>query len=113
MSSRDHGHDYAKDWDRNKDYGKDKDRDRHKGTVAIQGVVAETLHQIVEATLGTRWKTTGSAREIRGTRRTVKTLEIGAASLPLIQRGIDQITVSVLKLMLIIPLYAHFSILRR
>ncbi len=32
-SSRDHGHDYAKDRDRSKDYGKDKDRDRHKGTV--------------------------------------------------------------------------------
>ncbi len=32
-SSRDHGHDYAKDRDRSKDYGKDKDRDRHRGTV--------------------------------------------------------------------------------
>ena len=39
-SSRDHGHDYAKDRDRgkdySKDYGKDKDRDRHKGTVRDQ-----------------------------------------------------------------------------
>ena len=33
VSSRDHGHDYAKDRDRSKDYGKDKDRDRHRGTV--------------------------------------------------------------------------------
>ena len=32
-SSRDHGHDYAKDRDRSKDYGKDKDRDQHKGSV--------------------------------------------------------------------------------
>ena len=80
---------------------------------AIRGVVAETLHQIVEATPGTRWKTTGSAREIRGTRKTVKTPEIDVASLPLIQRGIDQTTVSVLKLMMIIPVYAHFSMLRR
>jgi hypothetical protein len=47
VSSRDHGHDYAKDRDRSKDHGKDKDRDRHKGNV---GVVAETLYQIVAAT---------------------------------------------------------------
>ena len=80
---------------------------------AIRGVVAETLPQIVEANRGTRWKTTGSARESRGTRKMVKTLEIGAASLLLIQRGIDQTTVSVLKLMLIMPMYAHFSMLRR
>ncbi len=32
VSSRDHGHDYAKDRDRSKDYSKDKDRDRYKGT---------------------------------------------------------------------------------
>ena len=31
-SSRDHGHDYAKDRDRSKNYSKDKDRDRYKGT---------------------------------------------------------------------------------
>ncbi len=36
VSSRDHGHDYAKDRDRGKDFGKDKDRDRHKGTVRDQ-----------------------------------------------------------------------------
>ena len=39
-SSRDHGHDYAKDREQNKDYsmdyGKDKERDRHKGTVRDQ-----------------------------------------------------------------------------
>jgi hypothetical protein len=81
--------------------------------VEIREGVVETLLQIVEASPGTRWKTTGSAREIHGTRRTVKTLEIGAANPPLIQRGIDQITVSVLKLMLIMPMYAHFSILHR
>ena len=80
---------------------------------AIRGVVAETLHQIVEATPGTRWKTTGSAREIRGTRKTVKTLEIDVASLLLIQHEIDQTTVSVLKLTMIIPTYAHFLMLRR
>ena len=80
---------------------------------AIRGVVAETLLRIVEATRGTRWKTTGSAQAFRGTRKTVKTLEIDVASLPLIQRGIDQTTVSVLKLMMIIPVYAHFSMLRR
>jgi hypothetical protein len=80
---------------------------------AIRGVVAETLHQIVEATPGTRWKTTESAREIWETRKKVTTLEIGVASLHLIQRGIDQTTVSVLKLMMIMPLYAHFSMLRR
>jgi hypothetical protein len=51
---------------------------------AIRGVVAETLHRIVAATPGTRWKTTGSVREIRGTRKKVKTLEIDAATLPLI-----------------------------
>jgi hypothetical protein len=78
-----------------------------------EGVVAETLLRIVEATRGTRWKTTGSAQAFRGTRKTVKTLEIDVASLPLIQRGIDQTIVSVLKLMMIIPVYAHFSMLRR
>jgi hypothetical protein len=36
VSSRDHGHDYAKDRDRSKDYSKDKDRDRYKGTVRDQ-----------------------------------------------------------------------------
>jgi hypothetical protein len=51
---------------------------------AIRGVVAETLLRIVEATRGTRWKTTGSAQAFRGTRKTVKTLEIDVASLPLI-----------------------------
>jgi hypothetical protein len=81
--------------------------------VEINEGVVETLLQIVGASPGTRWKTTGSAWEIRGTRKTVKTIEIGAASLPLIQREIDQITVSVLKLMLIMPMYAHFSMLRR
>ena len=80
---------------------------------AIKGVVAETLHQIVEATPGTRWKTTGSAREIQGIRKTVPTREIGVARLHRIQRGIDITTVSVLKLMMIMPLYAHFSMLRR
>ena len=80
--------------------------------VEIKEGVVETPLQIVEASPGTRWKTTGSAREIRGTRKTVKALEIGAASLPLIQRGIDQITVIVLKLILIMPMYAHFSMLR-
>jgi hypothetical protein len=79
----------------------------------IRGVVAETLHRIVAATPGTRWKTTGKAREICGTRKKVKTLEIDAATLHLIQRGIDQATVSVLKLMMIIPMYARFSMLRR
>jgi hypothetical protein len=122
VSSRDHGRDYAKDRehgrdsakdrDRSRDYGKDKDRDRYNGAGRDQRG-SETLLRIVEATPGTRWKTTGSAREIRGTRKTVKTLEIDAASLPLIQRGIDQTTVSVLKLMIIIPLYAHFSMLHR
>jgi hypothetical protein len=80
---------------------------------AIRGVVAETLHQIVAATPGTRSKTTGSAREIRGTRKKVTTVGIDVASLRLIRRGIDRATVSVLKLMMIIPLYAHFSMLRR
>jgi hypothetical protein len=80
---------------------------------AIRGVVAETLHRIGEATPGTRWKTTGSARETQGTRKRDMTLAIGVASLLLIQRGIDQTTVSVLKLMMIMPLYAHFSMLHR
>ena len=75
--------------------------------------MAETLHRIVEATPGTRWKTRESAREFRGTRKTVKTVEIDVVSLLLIQRGIDLTTVSVLKLMMIIPMYAHFSMLRR
>ena len=54
-----------------------------------------------------------SARRMRGTRKTVKTVEIDVVSLLLIQRGIDLTTVSVLKLMMIIPMYAHFSMLRR
>jgi hypothetical protein len=78
-----------------------------------QGVVAETLQQIVAATQERKWTIIRSAQLICGTRRTVKTLEIGAASLPIIQRGIDQATVSVLKLMMIIPMYARFSMLRR
>jgi hypothetical protein len=80
---------------------------------AIRRVVAETLHRIVEATPGTRWKTTGSARGILGTRKKVPTLGIGVANLHLIQHGIDPATVSVLKLMMIMPLYARFSMLRR
>ena len=59
--------------------------------VEINEGVVETLLQIVGASPGTRWKTTGSAREIRGTRKTVKTLEIDVLSLLLIQRGIDSI----------------------
>ena len=51
---------------------------------AIRGVVAEILLRIVEATPGTRWETTGSGQVFRGTRKTVKTLEIDVASLPLI-----------------------------
>ncbi len=38
---------------------------------------------------------------------------LGAATSLLIQRGIDQATASVLKLMMIIPMYARFSMLRR
>ena len=79
----------------------------------IRGVVAETLLRIVEAIPGTRWETTGSARAFRGTRKKVTTVGIDVASLRLIQRGIDQTTVSVLKLMMIIPVYAHYSMLRR
>jgi hypothetical protein len=84
---------------------------REQGT--IRGVVAATLHQIVAATPGTRSKTTGSAREIQGTRKKVTTVGIDVASLRLIRHGIDRATVSVLKLMMIIPLYAHFSMLHR
>jgi hypothetical protein len=36
VSSRDHGHDYAKDRDRGKDYGKDRDQDRYKGAARDQ-----------------------------------------------------------------------------
>ena len=72
-----------------------------------QGVVAETLHQIVAATPERRWTITRSAQGIRGTRRTVRTQGKGAATSLLIQRGIDQATVSALKLMMIIPMYAE------
>ena len=75
--------------------------------------MAETLHQIVAATPERKWTITRSAQGIRGTRRTVKTQGKDAATSLLIQRGIDQATVSVLKLMMIIPMYARFSILRR
>ena len=65
-------------------------------------------HQIVAATPERKWTIIRSARGIRGTRRTVKTQGKGAATSLLIQRGIDQATVSVLKLMMILPMYAPF-----
>jgi hypothetical protein len=70
-----------------------------------QGVVAETLLlQIVAATPERKRTITRSARGIRGTRRTVKAQGKGAATFLLIQGGIDQATVSALKLMMIIPM---------
>ncbi len=110
VSSRDHGHDYAKDRDRSKDY---RIEIGTRELSAIRGVVAGTLHQIVAVTPGRKWTTTRSMQGICGTRRTVKTPEKDAATLHLIQRGIDQATVSVLKLLMIIPMYARFSFLRR
>ena len=80
---------------------------------ATQGVVAETLRRIVAATPERKWTITRSARGIHGTRRTVKTQEKSDATSLLTQRGIDQATVSVLKLMMIIPMHARFSMLRR
>jgi hypothetical protein len=65
-SSRNHGYDYAKDRDRSKDYGKDKERDWQSET---QGVVAETLHQIVAATPERKWMITRHAQGIRGRSR--------------------------------------------
>jgi hypothetical protein len=67
-------------------------------TTATQGVVAETLHRIAAATPRREWTITRSARRMRETRRAVKTpREDTANSLP-IRRGIDQTTVSILKL---------------
>ena len=79
-SSRDRGHDYAKDSDRSKDYGKEIGAAE---TTATQGVVAETLHRIAAATSRRELSITRSARRLRGTRRAVKTPRKDAAnSLP-------------------------------
>ena len=78
-----------------------------------QGVVAETQNRIVAATLEREWTITRSARGICGTRRTVKTQVKGVTTSLFIQRRIDQATVSVLKLMMIIQMYGRFSMLRR
>ena len=75
---------------------------------ATQGVVAETLRRIVAATPGRRWTITRSARGIHGTRRTTKTHGNSNATPLLTQRGIDQATVGVLKLLMIIPLMRVF-----
>ena len=81
--------------------------------LATIGVAAETIRQIVAAIPEKWWTTTGSAQGIRGTRRTVKTQGIDVVTPLLTQHGIVHATVSVLKLMMIIPMYAHFSMLRR
>ena len=75
---------------------------------ATRGVVAETLRRIVAATPEIKWTITRSARGMHGTRRTVKTPGKNDATSLLTQRGIDQATVSVLKLMMIIQVYARF-----
>ena len=113
VSSRDHGHDYAKDRDRSKDYGKDKDRDRHRG--AVRDPRSSGRDPTPDRRSHSREKVDDHKKRagIRGTRRTVKTQGKGAATSLLIQRGIDHATVSVLKLMMIIPMYARFSMLRR
>ena len=75
---------------------------------ATQGVVAETLRRIVAATPGRKWTIARSVREMRGTRGTVTTRRKNAATSLPTQRGIDQATVSVLKLIMIIKMYARF-----
>jgi hypothetical protein len=80
--------------------------------VLRQGQV-ETLRRIIAATPERRWTITRSTWGIHGIRRTAKTHGISNATSLLIQRGIDQATMSVLKLMMIIPMYARFSMLRR
>jgi hypothetical protein len=111
VSSRDHGHDYAKDRDRSKDYSRNKDRDRHKGTVhdrdryKWQGPYTRSSQSLQGESGRPQEARRGFAR---------RTPEKDAAALHLIQRGIDQATVSVLnKLLKIIPMYARFSMLRR
>ena len=74
---------------------------------ATQGVVVETLRRIVAATPERRWTVTSKKRAgIHETRNTAKTHDVTSI---LIQRGIDQTTVSVLKLMMIIPMYPRFT----
>jgi hypothetical protein len=80
---------------------------------ATQRVVVETLHRIVAATPERRWTITRSARGIHGTRRTAKIHGKSDATSLLIQRGIDQATVRELNLLMIIPMYARFSMLLR
>jgi hypothetical protein len=111
VESHNRGHYYAKDRDRNKDYGKKSDGIGTAESSATQ--VAKILRRIVAATPERKWTITRNARGIHGTRRTVKIPEKNGATSPLTQHEIDQATVSVLKLMMIIQMYARFSMLRR
>ena len=111
---REHGRDYAKDRDRSRDYGKDKDRDRYKGAGRDQR--GSDRDPTPDRRSHSRDKVEDQRKRagVSRTRKTVKTVEIDVVSLLLIQRGIDLTTVSVLKLMMmIIPMYARFLMLRR
>ena len=73
-----------------------------------RGVVAETLLRVVAATPERKWTIIRSARGMHGTRRAAKTPRKNTATSLPTQRGIYQATVSVLKLMMIIQVYARF-----
>ena len=109
-SSHDRGHDYAKDRDRNKDYGKDREWDRHSGT--IRDTRSSGRVPTPDRCSHSREKVDDHKQEarggMRGTKRTVKTPRKNATTSLLIQCGFDQASVSVLKLMMIIRMYACF-----
>jgi hypothetical protein len=100
VSSRDHGRDYAKDRDRGGDSDKDKDRDRYKGAGRNQRGSGR------DPTPDRRSHSRDKVEDHRKRAGESQDKKDG-------QRGIDQTTVSVLKLMMIIPVYAHSSMLRR
>jgi hypothetical protein len=103
----------TKDRDRNKVYNKDRERDRHGGSV--RDPRSSGRDPTPDRRSHSREKVDDHKKRagIHGTRRTAKTHEKSDTTSPLIQRGIDQATVSVLKLLIIIPMYARFLMLRR
>ena len=91
-------------------YGKDKDRDRYKGAGRDQRGSGR------DPTPDRRSHSRDKVEDHRkrsgdsGNKKEGHDFRDGVASFHLIQRGIDQATVSVL---MIIPMYARFSMLRR
>ncbi len=108
VSSRDHGRDYAKDRDRSKDYSKDKDRDRYKGTGQDQR--SSGRNPTPDRRSHSREKVDDHkkrAGDLRDKKDDQDTRDRRRDSSPPPARDRSG-TVSVLKLLMIIPMHARF-----